>query len=168
MKSASYASIQAVPRIHTRTTRAFKRVPTCHIGSAVHFHCTVAFKGQEATVSKMDSWTYVTCGYLFESSCLPGVDSGTQINAHVTLISSKSVSMWASLRFLFLIIYIYITTSVPQNLSRFCTKLDVWYVYGQLLTSGFAHDGRTSASRPFVASRPNNTITLRLLAVGQK
>ena len=39
-KSASYVSVKAVPRIHTRMTRAFKRVPTCHIGSAVHFHCT--------------------------------------------------------------------------------------------------------------------------------
>ena len=37
MKSATYVSVKAFPRIDTRTTRAFKRVPTCHIGSAVHF-----------------------------------------------------------------------------------------------------------------------------------
>ena len=77
-------SVNLGPRIHTRMTRAFKRVPTCHIGSAVHFHCTVAFKGQEATVSKMDSWTFVTCGYSFESSCHPGVDYGNHFNAHVS------------------------------------------------------------------------------------
>ena len=80
----SYVSVNLGTQIHIRMTRAFKRVPTCHIGSAVHFHCTVAFKGHEATVSKMGSWTYVTCGYSFESSCHPGVDSGNCFNAHVS------------------------------------------------------------------------------------
>ena len=68
-------------KIHTRMTRAFKRVPTCHIGSAVHFiYCgLLAFEGHNTM--KMDSWTYVTCRYSFESSCHPGVDSGNQFNA---------------------------------------------------------------------------------------
>ena len=54
----------------------------------------MAFKGQEATVSKIGQVNYVACGYSFESSCHPGVDSGTQIKANVKLLISYAfVSM---------------------------------------------------------------------------
>ena len=95
MKSATYVSVKAVPRIHTRITRVFKWVPTCHISSAVHFtYCgLLAFEGH--STMKMDSWTDVTCGYSFGSSYHPDVDSGTQINAHVNLIFNPKLAQCA-------------------------------------------------------------------------
>ena len=89
--------VQLVYRIRTRLTRAFKPVPTCHIGSAVHFTYWGLLAFECHSTMKMDSWIYVTCGYSFESSCQPGADSGNQINAHITLMSCKSVSMCALL-----------------------------------------------------------------------
>ena len=75
-------------------------------------------------------------------------------NARFESIYSKNYNSWMKEVRSISDIWIYITTSVPQNLSRFCTKLDIWCVYRWVLTSGFAQDRKVLASRPLVASRP--------------